>query len=324
MVGMVASLFRYTLAAALSASSLFAIFLPLSEATGLTLEQLNSGTGFSYFPIGFGPLLLQPVALAFGKRPVYTNFERPDIDLTAIAQPQPPVDVYPEMQNDEAGSLDEKKDVEHDSVPNEQIRVMDPSFALQHESTTYDAENIKMTKPCAIFGGWLTDWHSMRLAKKANGIFEPEMRCQLLWLPSITTPIGLLMMGLGPHYEAHWIVFVLGMGIVNIGGPFATMIILNYAFDCYHGMTPPSNNKAQAINHQSAPYIIASMIIAMSVAFGYGYAVTPWILGLGFRNFGITTAAVATAFNLSSILIVKYGKWLRKRGQGYYQKMVAL
>jgi MFS family permease len=71
MVGMVASLCRYTLAAALSASSLFAIFLPLSEATGLTLEQLNSGTGFSYFPIGFGPLLLQPVALAFGKRPVY-------------------------------------------------------------------------------------------------------------------------------------------------------------------------------------------------------------------------------------------------------------
>jgi hypothetical protein len=56
------------------------------------------------------------------------------------------------MQNDEAGSLDEKKDVEHDSVPNEQMRVMDPSFALQHESTTYDAENIKMTKPWLTFG----------------------------------------------------------------------------------------------------------------------------------------------------------------------------
>jgi hypothetical protein len=65
--------YRYTLAAALSASSLFAIFLPLSEATGLSLEQLNAGTGFSYFPIGFGPLLLQPLALALGKRPVYVG-----------------------------------------------------------------------------------------------------------------------------------------------------------------------------------------------------------------------------------------------------------
>lgn len=60
------------LAAALSASSLFAIFVPLSEA-GLSLEQLNASTGFSYFPIGFGPLLLRRLALALGKRPVYVG-----------------------------------------------------------------------------------------------------------------------------------------------------------------------------------------------------------------------------------------------------------
>lgn len=53
-----------------------------------------------------------------------------------------------------------------------------------------------------------------------------------------------------------------------------------------------------------------------------GYAVTPWILGLGFRNFGITAAAVATAFNLSGILIIRYGKRLRRQGQGYNQKMI--
>ena len=62
---------RYTLAAALTSSALFAIFGPLNEATGLTLDQLNQGTGYSYFAIAFGPLLLQPASLAFGKRPVY-------------------------------------------------------------------------------------------------------------------------------------------------------------------------------------------------------------------------------------------------------------
>lgn len=64
---------RYTLAAALTSSALFAIFGPLNEATGLTLDQLNQGTGYSYFAIAFGPLLLQPASLAFGKRPVYVS-----------------------------------------------------------------------------------------------------------------------------------------------------------------------------------------------------------------------------------------------------------
>jgi hypothetical protein len=110
----------------------------------------------------------------------------------------------------------------------------------------------------------------MRLAKKANGIYEPEMRLQLLVIPSVLTPIALILMGMGPHYGAHWIVFVLGTGLINVAGPLATIIILNYAFDCYHGMAPTdADKKAQLINHKSAPYIVASMIIAMSMAFGY-------------------------------------------------------
>lgn len=122
----------------------------------------------------------------------------------------------------------------------------------------------------AIYGGWLSDWHSMKLAKKANGIYEPEMRLQLLVIPSVLTPIALVMMGLGPFYNAHYMVFVLGTGLINVAGPLATIIILNYAFDCYHGMAPTdANKKAQLINHKSAPYIVASMIIAMSMAFGY-------------------------------------------------------
>lgn len=82
-------------------------------------------------------------------------------------------------------------------------------------------------------------------------------------------PIALLMMELGPYYEAHWIVFVLRTGLINIAGPFAIIIMLNYAFDCYHGMAPTdTDKKAQLVNHKSAPYIVASMTIAMSVAFG--------------------------------------------------------
>lgn len=59
------------MANALSVSALFAIFVPIGEATGLTIDQLNQGTGYAYLPIGIGPLFLNPLALAYGKRPVY-------------------------------------------------------------------------------------------------------------------------------------------------------------------------------------------------------------------------------------------------------------
>jgi len=62
---------RYTFTTAMGASALGAVYEPLSEQTGLTLDQLNVGAGYSYFLIGLSTLILQPAALAFGKRPVY-------------------------------------------------------------------------------------------------------------------------------------------------------------------------------------------------------------------------------------------------------------
>lgn len=141
----------------------------------------------------------------------------------------------------------------------------------------------------------------MRLAKRANGIFEPEMRLQLMWIPSVITPVALLLMGLGPAYEAHWIVFVLGTGLINLAGPFMTMIILNYAFDCYHGMAPGADRKAQVINHKAAPYIIAAMIIAMSMAFGYVSCDPRTVDGLLTLLLGIRGHAVDLGLGLSEL-----------------------
>jgi MFS family permease len=55
----------------MGASALSSIYTPLSESTGLTLDQLNVGSGYSYLFIGLSTLILQPAALSFGKRPVY-------------------------------------------------------------------------------------------------------------------------------------------------------------------------------------------------------------------------------------------------------------
>lgn len=81
--------------------------------------------------------------------------------------------------------------------------------------------------------------------------------------------IGLLMMGLGPYYEAHWIVFVLGASIVNFVGPIATAIALAYAFDCFHSIRPNSTTGPQAATQDAAPYLLTIILVGMTIAFGF-------------------------------------------------------
>lgn len=123
--------------------------------------------------------------------------------------------------------------------------------------------------PGAIFGGYMADKYAVYRAKKNNGICEPEHKLQLFIFPAVFIPIGLLMMGLGPYYEAHWIIYVLGEGVVNLVGPLATVLVLTYAFDCFHPIQPDDLTGVHASVQDSAPYLICTMVIAMCLTFGF-------------------------------------------------------
>lgn len=66
-----ACLILYTMGICFCAGSLAAIYAPVSEATGLSLDDLNSGVGYLYLGMGLFQILTQSLALAIGKRPVY-------------------------------------------------------------------------------------------------------------------------------------------------------------------------------------------------------------------------------------------------------------
>ena len=61
----------YTLMIGIASAAIYSVLEPISEATGLTLGQLNSGTGYMFLAFGWGCLFWQPMALQYGKRPVY-------------------------------------------------------------------------------------------------------------------------------------------------------------------------------------------------------------------------------------------------------------
>lgn len=66
-----ASQCMYTLMVGIASAAIYSVLVPISEDTGLTLADLNAGTGYMFLFFGWGCLFWQAVALQYGKRPVY-------------------------------------------------------------------------------------------------------------------------------------------------------------------------------------------------------------------------------------------------------------
>lgn len=66
-----ASIAIYTFAIGTSSAAIYSILEPIENDTGLTLNDLNAGTGYMFLLFGWGCLFWQPLALQYGKRPVY-------------------------------------------------------------------------------------------------------------------------------------------------------------------------------------------------------------------------------------------------------------
>lgn len=61
----------YTLVVSIAATAIYSLLEPITKDTHLTLGDLNTGNGYMLLLFGWGCLFWQPIALQYGKRPVY-------------------------------------------------------------------------------------------------------------------------------------------------------------------------------------------------------------------------------------------------------------
>lgn len=59
------------MAIGIASAAIYSILTPIAEATNLTLDELNTGTGYMFLAFGWGCLVFQPIAQQYGKRPTY-------------------------------------------------------------------------------------------------------------------------------------------------------------------------------------------------------------------------------------------------------------
>ena len=125
------------------------------------------------------------------------------------------------------------------------------------------------TMPGAVLGGHIADKFTVWQARRNGGLSEAEHKLKLLIFPVALAPFALLMMGLGPYYQAHWMVFVAGMFVISLVGPFTALLAITYAFDSFHSMQPDTHEGPQAEVQQCAPYLLCIMALCMILTFGF-------------------------------------------------------
>lgn len=59
------------MAVGIASAAIYSILTPIADETNLTLDQLNTGTGYMFLAFGWGRLIFQPLAQQYGKRPTY-------------------------------------------------------------------------------------------------------------------------------------------------------------------------------------------------------------------------------------------------------------
>ncbi|ODQ67690.1 MFS general substrate transporter [Nadsonia fulvescens var. elongata DSM 6958] len=164
----------------------------------------------------------------------------------------------------------------------------------------------------AVLGGFwsgeISDIFCLWMARRNGGYKESEHRLWSMVLICIIPPAGLILWGVGAAHGIHWVGLTFGMGMLGFTLSGTGGVVFGYVIDSYKEVAGET--------------LIIVNIIRCTMAFGYGYAVTPWVENEGLQNSFIEMAAICVVCFSTFIIFIKFGKSLRRRSAKYYWKMV--
>ncbi|OBS15184.1 hypothetical protein FPOA_13926 [Fusarium poae] len=160
-----------------------------------------------------------------------------------------------------------------------------------------------------LWVGKAADWIALWLARRNGGIREPEHRLWVLLVSGIISSAGLIVWGVGAYYQVHWVGLVFGLGMLTVGCVAGGAIAVSYNVDCFKEIAGETT--------------VSIMLIRNTIGFGFSYAITPWWTTQGLKNCFITAAMISLVCTFTFLIMIVYGKRLRRWSIPAYRKYMA-
>ncbi|KAG9675500.1 MFS general substrate transporter, partial [Aureobasidium melanogenum] len=160
----------------------------------------------------------------------------------------------------------------------------------------------------SFYTGVIGDKFVLAMARRNGGVLESEYRLWL-FLPSLLLiPGGLILWGVGAAQHVMWFGCVFAMGVIALTNTIGIQLSISYAVDSYKDL--------------GGEAIVTVILVRNTMSFAIGYGITPWIDGMGLQNAFITAAFAGLAQCLTFLVMVKWGKDLRRKSASRYAKYV--
>lgn len=197
------------------------------------------------------------------------------------------------------------------------------NFSANSIGLTYLASLIGVTVGC-VLSGWLSDKLVLYLARRNQGIMEPEQRLWICVLALIFHPAGCLLYGVGASFQIHWIGVVFGLGLICVTLPMGSTLAYTYIMDSYSEMAGEGMVSAILIRNtmgKSSPGFCVILKLT-KIGFAFGYAVVPMINNLGLRYTFVLVAVLGEIIWAIGLLMIYTGKPLRRATAQKYWNVV--
>lgn len=146
-------------------------------------------------------------------------------------------------------------------------------------------------------GGKLGDVVADYFTNKNGGIREPEMRLPAILPSLITTPLALVLYGVGIEKQLHWICPTIGLGLLNFSIVQATNIVLVYVIDAYRPV--------------AGEVTLAVMGFKSLFGFLLSFYTNPWVDQSGYLNAYGAMAGISAAILVLWAPLYVWGRHIR-------------
>ncbi|EWZ89326.1 hypothetical protein FOWG_09030 [Fusarium oxysporum f. sp. lycopersici MN25] len=158
--------------------------------------------------------------------------------------------------------------------------------------------------------GPVSDTLILWLARRNDGIYEPETRLWSLvpFLPFI--PAGALLFGLGLQNGLPWPIIAVALAFFKLGMAPVNSITITYLTDSYQDVIGDA--------------LVGVTIVRNAFSTAFIFALDPWIHSVGIQWVLITIVLITTVILSLTGVLIKYGKPFRAHTAERYQRFALL